>query len=152
MARVLQQVRPCCASCTSRFRSTYHDAFLIHDIDIQAVGPLNALGTRLLPSELFSTEEGRAKLGALINETLPFAAPYIVPGTPWLYKPLPGVAGETAVTPAWRDAIWHLSVRWEFMFDDTLEEREHGYKTLMEKVQKFRDLSPGSGAYFVSTM
>ncbi|KAI0711522.1 FAD-binding domain-containing protein [Earliella scabrosa] len=113
-----------------------------------AVGPLNALGTRLLPSELFSTEEGRAKLGALINETLPFAAPYIVPGTPWLYKPLPGVAGETAVTPAWRDAIWHLSVRWEFMFDDTLEEREHGYKTLMEKVQKFRDLSPGSGAYF----
>ena len=89
---------------------------------------------------------------ALINETLPFASPYIVPGTPWLYKPLPGVAGETAVTPAWRDAIWHLSVRWEFMFDDTLEEREHGYKTLMEKVQKFRDLSPGSGAYFVSTM
>ena len=34
----------------------------------------------------------------------------------------------------------------------TLEEREHGYKTLIEKVQKFRDLSPGSGAYFVSVI
>ncbi|KAI0765219.1 FAD-binding domain-containing protein [Fomes fomentarius] len=113
-----------------------------------AVGPELELGTRLIPSKFFSTEEGRAQFGALINETLPFANPYIVPATPWKYKPLPGAAGAVAYTPAWRDAIWHLSIKWQFQYNDTLEERKAGYQTLTEHIQKFRDLTPGSGAYF----
>ena len=102
-----------------------------------------------IPTKFFNTTSGRTALAELVRATLPFSSPYIGVTTPFLYDATPGA---TSVTPAWRDAIWHLSVRWEFMFDDTLEEREHGYKTLMEKVQKFRDLSPGSGAYFVSAM
>ena len=105
------------------------------------------LGTRLIPSKFFSTEEGRAELSALVNETLSFASPYIVTGTPWLFK---AQKGATAVTPAWRDAIWHLSIKWQFAFDDTLEERKAGYRALSEHIQKFRDMTPGSGAYFVS--
>ncbi|KAI0707570.1 FAD-binding domain-containing protein [Cerioporus squamosus] len=110
-----------------------------------AVGPELELGTRLLPSKFFSTAEGRSQLSALINDTLSFASPYIVAGTPWLYEE---TAGATSVTPAWRDAIWHLSIKWQFQYNDTLEERVAGYKTLSEHIQKFRDLTPGSGAYF----
>ncbi|KAI0751340.1 FAD-binding domain-containing protein [Daedaleopsis nitida] len=113
-----------------------------------AVGPELELGTRLIPSKFFSTAEGRAQLGALVNATLPFASPYIVPATPWLYKPLPDAAGATSFTPAWRDAIWHLSIKWQFQYNDTLAEREAGYRTLSEHLQQFRDLTPGSGAYF----
>ncbi|TFK78272.1 hypothetical protein K466DRAFT_570941, partial [Polyporus arcularius HHB13444] len=111
-----------------------------------AVGPEIELGTRLIPSKFFSTAEGRSQFSALINDTLSFASPYIVAGTPWLYN---ATAGATAVTPAWRDAIWHLSVRAElFQYNDTLEERVEKYQGLSEHIQKFRDLTPGSGAYF----
>ena len=82
-----------------------------------------------------------------MRATLPFASPYIGVTTPFLYDATPGA---TSVTPAWRDAIWHLSVKWQFNFNDTLAEREYGYAQLEEHVQQFRDLTPGSGAYFVS--
>lgn len=82
-----------------------------------------------------------------MRATLPFASPYIGVTTPFLYKATPGA---TAVTPAWRDAIWHLSVKWQFGYNDTLAERKEGYEELSAHVQKFRDLTPGSGAYFVS--
>ncbi|RPD55527.1 FAD-binding domain-containing protein [Lentinus tigrinus ALCF2SS1-7] len=110
-----------------------------------AVGPELELGTRLIPSTFFSTSEGRTQLSALINETLSFASPYIVAGTPWLFN---ATAGATAVTPAWRDAIWHLSIKWQFLYNDTLDERKEGYETLEGHIQDFRDLTPGSGAYF----
>ncbi|PIL27745.1 hypothetical protein GSI_10898 [Ganoderma sinense ZZ0214-1] len=113
-----------------------------------AVGPELDLGTRLLPSRLFSTASGRAQLSALINETLAFASPYLVAGTPWLYKPRAGAAGATATTPAWRDAVWHLSVKWQFEYNDTLAARADGYRTLSAHIQRFRDLAPESGAYF----
>ena len=116
----------------------------------QAVGPELDLGTRLLPSRLFSTASGRAQLSALINETLPFASPYVVAGTPWLFDTSRSPGGPSAVTPAWCDAIWHLSVRWIFNYNDTLAERTEGYETLEGHIQQFRDLTPGSGAYFVS--
>ena len=116
----------------------------------KAVGPELDLGTRLLPSRLFSTASGRAQLSALINETLAFASPYVVAGTPWLYKSLAGAAGATSTTPAWRDAVWHLSIKWQFQYNDTLAARADGYRTLSAHIQKFRDLAPESGAYFVS--
>ena len=113
----------------------------------QAVGPELELGTRLIPTKFFNTTSGRTALAALVRATLPFASPYIGVTTPFLYDATPGA---TSVTPAWRDAIWHLSVKWQFNFNDTLAEREYGYAQLEEHVQQFRDLTPGSGAYFVS--
>ena len=114
---------------------------------LKAVGPELDLGTRLIPTTFFNMSSGRDALSALIRDTLSFASPYIVAGTPFLYEATPGA---TSVTPAWRDAIWHLSVKWQFNFNDTLAEREYGYAQLEEHVQQFRDLTPGSGAYFVS--
>ncbi|KAI0777346.1 FAD-binding domain-containing protein [Trametes elegans] len=110
-----------------------------------AVGPELSLGTRLLPSKLFSTQEGRDQLNALITATLPYASPYIVAGTPWLYK---GKPGETSVTPAWRAAIWHISIKVQFSWNNTLEDRRQLYETHEEHIQQFRDLTPDSGSYF----
>ncbi|RDX48015.1 FAD-binding domain-containing protein [Lentinus brumalis] len=98
------------------------------------------------PAIFFSDAEGRSQLSALINDTLSSAALYLMAGTPWLYNE---TAGATAVTPAWRDAIWHLGIVPQvFQYNDTLAERGARYKALSGHIQKFRDLTPGSGAYF----
>ncbi|CDO71163.1 hypothetical protein BN946_scf184845.g33, partial [Trametes cinnabarina] len=109
------------------------------------VGYQVAMGTRLLPSGLFSTESGRAQLSLLINSTLPYASPYVIAGTPWLFHETPGA---TSVTPAWRDAIWHMGLSSRFPYNSTLSERTATYQTMEEHIQQFRDLAPESGAYF----
>ena len=103
-----------------------------------------------MPSRIFMNASTRAELRALIIDVLPFANPYIIAGTPFLYQPLPGAAGATAVTPAWRDAVWHLSLSVRFDFNETLADRADGYRAVGAHIQKFRDLAPESGAYFVS--
>ena len=49
-----------------------------------------------MPSRIFTNASTRAELRALITDVLPFANPYIIAGTPFLYEPLPGAAGATA--------------------------------------------------------
>ena len=103
-----------------------------------------------MPSRIFTNASTRAELRALITDVLPFANPYIIAGTPFLYEPLPGAAGATAVTPAWHDAVWHISLSVRFDFNETLADRADGYRAVGAHIQKFRDLAPESGAYFVS--
>ena len=103
-----------------------------------------------MPSRIFTNASTRAELRALITDVLPFANPYIIAGTPFLYEPLPGAAGATAVTPAWRDAVWHLSLSVRFDFNATLVDRADVYRAVSAHMQRFRDLAPESGSYFVS--
>ncbi|OBZ78306.1 hypothetical protein A0H81_02659 [Grifola frondosa] len=110
-----------------------------------AVGPELTLGTRLINTTLFSTEEGRQQLSAVLENVLSFASPYIVVATPFLYN---YTEGTTSVTPAWRTSLWHLSVKSQFTFNSTLEERTAVYQTVSDHIQAFRDITPGSGAYF----
>ncbi|KIP11884.1 hypothetical protein PHLGIDRAFT_63045 [Phlebiopsis gigantea 11061_1 CR5-6] len=109
------------------------------------VGAELMLGTRLLNTSLFATEAGRASLSTAITNLLPFATPYIIVGTPLLY---PYVEGTTSVTPAWRSALWHFGFPIEFAFNDTAGARQTIYQEVTQHVQVFRDLTPGSGAYF----
>ncbi|KAL7283963.1 hypothetical protein ACG7TL_001235 [Trametes sanguinea] len=102
-------------------------------------------GTRLLPSTLFKTESGRAQLSSLISSALPFASPEMIAGTPWLFKSTPN---ETSVTPAWRDAIWHMALAIVIPYNLTLAERTETYQSAEEHLKPFRDLSPESGVYF----
>ena len=83
---------------------------------------------------------------------LPFSTPNLIAATPFLYEPLPGAAGATAVTPAWRDAVWHFSISVRFDFNEKLAERADGYRAVSAHIQKFRDLTPESGSYFVSAV
>ncbi|EIW51643.1 FAD-binding domain-containing protein [Trametes versicolor FP-101664 SS1] len=110
-----------------------------------AVGPELELGTRLIPTSVFTSEAGRAALIALIKENLPIASPYIVAGTPFNFK---AETNATSVTPAWRNSVWHLSIKAQFEYNTTLAERKTLYNGLETRLQKFRDLTPGSGAYF----
>ena len=50
---------------------------------------------------------------------------------------------------AWRDAICHLSVKWQFQYNDTPAEKTAVYQSVSAHVQKSRDPTPGSGAYFI---
>ncbi|PIL34928.1 hypothetical protein GSI_02715 [Ganoderma sinense ZZ0214-1] len=113
-----------------------------------AIGYEGTQGTRLLPSRLFTNASALAELHTLVTDVLPFANPYIIAGTPWLYEPAPGAAGATAVTPAWRDAVWHLSLSTRFAYNDTLADREGRYRAVSAHIQGFRDLAPESGSYF----
>ncbi|OBZ77659.1 6-hydroxy-D-nicotine oxidase [Grifola frondosa] len=114
-----------------------------------AVGSELAMGTRLINTTLFSTEEGRQQLSAVLENVLSFASPYIVVATPFLYN---YTEGTTSVTPAWRTSLWHacfkLGLRSQFTFNSTLEERTAVYQTVSDHTQTFRDITPGSGAYF----
>ncbi|KAL6301463.1 FAD-binding domain-containing protein [Sparassis latifolia] len=109
------------------------------------VGPELTLGTRLLTTDLFNTTEGRATLSSVVNDVLSFASPYVVVGTPFLYN---YTEGTTSVTPAWRNSLWHLSLKGVVSFNSTLEQRTEMYATVSEHVNAFRAITPDSGAYF----
>ncbi|EKM56474.1 uncharacterized protein PHACADRAFT_92497 [Phanerochaete carnosa HHB-10118-sp] len=109
------------------------------------VGSEIMLGTRLLNTSLFATDSGRMALSAAITNVLPFASPYVVVGTPFLF---PYVEGTTSVTPAWRTALWHLGLSGRFYFNSTAQDRQSEYTQIDQHTQVFRDLTPGSGAYF----
>ena len=64
------------------------------------------LGTHLIFTSLFESQMGRERLAQTIQEVLPFASPYIVVGTPFLFN---HTEGATSVTPAWRTSLWHVS-------------------------------------------
>ncbi|THH14234.1 hypothetical protein EW146_g6074 [Bondarzewia mesenterica] len=110
-----------------------------------AVGTENILGTRLIPTSLFETESGQEALyNALVN-MLPTANPYIVVGTPYLYN---GSSSSTSVTPAWYDSIWHLGFHETWQFNTNLSDIKSKYTSVFNITQTFRDITPGSGAYF----
>ena len=125
------------------------------------------LSSRLLNASLFASAAGRSALSAAIASILPFDSPYIVAGTPLLY---PYVEDTTSVTPAWRTSLWHISIsrpniiliiifelstmiqftiEGRFYFNSTLDERLSQYAQVNQHIQVFRDLTQGSGAYFV---
>ncbi|KZT27587.1 FAD-binding domain-containing protein [Neolentinus lepideus HHB14362 ss-1] len=109
-----------------------------------AVGQEYLLGSRLMPSALFQTNEGKQQiLDALIN-MLPSANPYIVVGTPFLYNQ---TAGATSINPVWYDSLWHLSFHTLFTFNSTLDEKKAAYQTGNDIVATLRAIAPDSGAY-----
>ncbi|KAA1467757.1 FAD-binding domain-containing protein [Dentipellis sp. KUC8613] len=110
-----------------------------------AVGTENILGTRLMPTTLWNSDAGKDSVyNALVN-MLPFANPYIVVGTPFLYD---YPANSTSATPAWRNSLWHLGFHATWQYNNTTDEIAAIYKKTSQTTQTLRDLSPGSGAYF----
>ncbi|KAJ6527169.1 FAD-binding domain-containing protein [Mycena capillaripes] len=70
------------------------------------VGNSMAIGSRLVPKSLFKSADGRAQIVALLlRQTAERGMPYIPVGTPIAFNYTPGA---TSITPAWRDALWHI--------------------------------------------
>ncbi|KDQ14876.1 hypothetical protein BOTBODRAFT_55073 [Botryobasidium botryosum FD-172 SS1] len=110
-----------------------------------AVGVENVLGTRLMPTALWDNSTGRDAVYNYLTASLQWANPYIVVGTPYLYKYTPG---STSATPAWRDSLWHLGMHAGFNWNSTLAQKTTAYQIASNLTQMMRDISPGSGAYF----
>ena len=91
------------------------------------------------PSPIFTNASTRAELRTLIADVPPS----------WLYEPPFRPASATAETPAWRD-VWHVSVGVRLRFNETLADRADGCRKANAHIQRFRDLVPESGSYFVS--
>jgi hypothetical protein len=94
--------------------------------------------------------------------------PYIVVGTPFLFK---GPANATSVTPAWRNSLWQVGIYLCFGFlilyfihfifrrqigghtswgyNATVSQIRTQFQIASNITQLFRDITPGSGAYFV---
>jgi hypothetical protein len=59
-----------------------------------------------MPKALFESTEGRARLVVhLLKQTAEIGLPYIPVVTPVAFNYTPGA---TSLTPAWRDALWHV--------------------------------------------
>lgn len=71
------------------------------------MGTLNVLGSRLMPTTLFETDDGRTSVYNALVDMLQYANPYIVVATPFLYD---YPENSTSVTPAWRNSLWHVRV------------------------------------------
>lgn len=65
------------------------------------------LGSRLIPAEKFAADSVKAGLLDILTKIVQQFSinPYIVVGTPFLYN---YTEGSTSVTPAWRNALWHV--------------------------------------------
>ncbi|KAK0492128.1 FAD-binding domain-containing protein [Armillaria luteobubalina] len=111
------------------------------------VGVETTLGSRLIPAETFATDSGKAGLLDILTRMVQqfSLSPYIrVVGTPFLYS---HTEGSTSVTPAWRNALWHMSSSTTFIWNSTVEDMQTQYDLVSMVTQWLRDFSPDSGAY-----
>ncbi|KAJ7093986.1 FAD-binding domain-containing protein [Mycena belliarum] len=112
-----------------------------------SVGTENELVGRLIPTDLFTSEEGKT---TLTNTMLQMIAqygvnPYIVVGTPFLFNE---TVNATSVTPAWRRALWQIGGHVTWNFNSSTSEIRDQLKIASNVTQLMRDITPGSGAYF----
>jgi hypothetical protein len=102
-----------------------------------------------MPTALFESANGRTELyNALVN-MLPHANPYIVVGTPYLYKGAVA-GGKTSVSPAWYSSLWHLSMHEGWAWNASYADKVGNYTDVSRAVvDSLRSIAPDSGAYFV---
>ncbi|ELU44430.1 FAD binding domain-containing protein [Rhizoctonia solani AG-1 IA] len=67
--------------------------------------------------------------------------------TPFLYDVKKTQQGDSSVTPAWRDAVWHALVDIEWPWDGGAEQAKATYKKASYAMDPLRKLTPGGGAY-----
>ncbi|KAJ6593009.1 FAD-binding domain-containing protein [Mycena capillaripes] len=111
-----------------------------------AVGTSAVLGSRLIPKALFESVAGRTQLVThLLKQTAKFGMPYIPVTTPIAFNYTPGA---TSVTPAWRDAKWHLGVRSVWPYNSSVAEISTALGSVHDFVHEdMTALAPDSGAY-----
>ncbi|KAJ6591126.1 FAD-binding domain-containing protein [Mycena vulgaris] len=111
------------------------------------VGVQNELISRLIPTELFTSESGKAILANTMLQMIQQydVNPYIVVGTPFLFN---GTANATSVTPAWRKALWQIGGHTGWQFNATVSQIRTQFEIASNVTQLMRDITPGSGAYF----
>ncbi|KAJ6545058.1 FAD-binding domain-containing protein [Mycena vulgaris] len=110
------------------------------------VGVHPVLGTRLIPTSIFSNETAKAQLLDAFAAMIPFATvdPQINAVTPLLYN---HTEGATSVLPAWREALWQVVFAAETSWNATEAEKQEVFSLVDSLTQPLRDVAPDSGAY-----
>ncbi|KAJ6600933.1 FAD-binding domain-containing protein [Mycena sp. CBHHK59/15] len=110
------------------------------------VGVHPVLGTRLIPTSIFSNETAKAQLLDAFAVMLPYATvdPQINAVTPLLYN---HTEGATSVLPAWREALWQVVFAAEVSWNATEAEKQEVFSLVDSVTQLLRDVAPDSGAY-----
>ncbi|KAJ7196212.1 FAD-binding domain-containing protein [Mycena pura] len=116
-------------------------------VEVEApVGSSRVLGSRLIPKTLFESVAGRAQLVThLLKQTAAFGLPYIPIVAPVAFNYTPGA---TSVTPAWRDALWHLGVGATWSYNSSVADIRAALASVHDFVREdLTALAPDSGAY-----
>ncbi|KAE9409761.1 FAD-binding domain-containing protein [Gymnopus androsaceus JB14] len=110
------------------------------------VGAEGILASRLIPSSVFETQEGRDTfLQALAD--FPAAAQSsvnIIAATPFLYN---ATVNLTSTTPAWQNAVWHFIVSTGFTWNSTDEDKIATFEEANNFTETLISIAPDSGAY-----
>ena len=111
-----------------------------------AIGRIGFPSTRLIPTALFASASGRAKLMSYFSESMAAGlAPYIPVVSPYLY---PYVSNSTSATPAWRNSLWEIGGAVTMAWNSTLAERKAAVAQLNNLTQMLEAITPEGGAYF----
>ncbi|KAJ7023583.1 FAD-binding domain-containing protein [Mycena alexandri] len=110
------------------------------------VGGSASLGSRLMPKTLYETDTGRRQLVAhLVKQTTEHGMPAVGVVTPISFKATPNA---TAVTPAWRNSLWHLELPSFWAYNSTPAQVSAGLSVAHDFVQtELVPLAPDSGSY-----
>ncbi|KAI0634231.1 FAD-binding domain-containing protein [Trametes polyzona] len=110
----------------------------------------SALSSRLIPAALFNTSSTSAQKRAELRDALVSAAQRHT--ITLLFSVAPHFFGrgdgQTSVSPAWRDALWHVIYIDYWTYNTTAAERAQIYRGLEADAQVLRRLAPDSGVYW----
>ncbi|GLB04246.1 hypothetical protein AtubIFM57258_009962 [Aspergillus tubingensis] len=110
-----------------------------------SVGVTHFAGSRLVPTDVFETAEGRSNLMDFFELILANGqTPYIPVVAPVLYN---YTEGSTSASPAWRKSVWELGSGSSWAWNSTLQTREQKIATLQNMTATLERITPGSGAY-----
>ncbi|KAK7178646.1 isoamyl alcohol [Paraphaeosphaeria sporulosa] len=124
---------------------SFYKKYLIPNI--APVGQTRILATRLIPTTLFETAEGRTNLTFFLADIVQNGLlPYIPVSTPFLVD---DPHNTTSANPAWRASLWHLGYgAITLPWNSTLEQTRMALKKSASFVEKAEKLAPSSGTYF----
>ena len=110
------------------------------------------MSSRLIPSANFASPEDRAALVSAIvslpNGTHGLSlSPMFLLVTPSAYT-LPTNSPPASISPAWREATWHVivSAAWDPYYA-TIESINNAFQAVNKAMQPLRELTTGGGAY-----
>ncbi|CEL58396.1 hypothetical protein RSOLAG1IB_08503 [Rhizoctonia solani AG-1 IB] len=107
-----------------------------------------ATASRLIPKSLFDAANASDLVDAALETiTRSSGTASFFLTTPFLYDVEKTQQGESSVTPAWRDAVWHALAGAKWPWDGSVNQAKAAYEKASYAIDPLRKLTPGGGAY-----
>ncbi|KAI0556039.1 FAD-binding domain-containing protein [Xylaria curta] len=128
-------------------------------LDTMQGGNMGMGSSRLIPDELFATEEGKEKLMSYFRSIAEIGFNpvnfYTPVSTPFVYQRLQDPKGfanktfGTSLTPAWYRSLWHLQTIGSMAWNSSYEDRVHFVTNLTNSTVQLEALAgPNAGSHF----